>query len=333
MKKQISIIVPVYNGQDFIRRCIDSLLSQKQIELLDIEILLINDGSKDQSLAIIEEYKKLYPKIFTIVNQKNKGAAYTRNKGIRLASGEYVSLVDQDDYVDDDYVYTLLKSIANHEYDVVQSGFKLTNTHGNTNKTVMPINTEFGGFLAIPAWAKIYRTQFLLKNDITFFDNNIGEDSVFTTNVILSAGKKRYGTINYAGYNNYFENASNVTNTLHKGLSESVNIIALLDELNSIKSDATYSEKLLHYNIIRTTIYYLLSYGRSATSQRFLEVYDDLFSWLRKNVSGFSSNRYVIIKPKGESLSASMGIKMMILLHRLRIIPVFAKIYCKGEIQ
>ena len=329
MTKKLNIIIPVYNGATYLARGLDAVLNQKNINNNDIELTLINDGSKDNSLEILNHYKNEYPDVVRLIDQQNMGAAKSRNKGIGLSSAEYTTFLDQDDYVDSDYIEKLLGAITVGDFDMVQSGFKLTNKSGKVIKTILPINTEFGRLLAIPAWAKIYRTTFLKENNITFFDNNIGEDSIFTIKAILST--KKYGTIQYAGYNNSFDNEESVTNTLHKGLSKTVNIEGLIDEMYGVKSTDARTQKLLEYNIIRTCAYYLLSYGKYATPARFKEEYRNLFGWLEKNIPSFGSNSFIWKKPKGEVLSASMGIKLLVILHGIRAVPLFAKFYSKGE--
>ncbi len=327
MQKKISIIIPIYNGEKYIERCVESVLNQKNFYRDNLDVLLLNDGSKDESLVIANKYQTRYPSVVRVVNQVNIGAAKTRNKGIALAAGLYLMLIDQDDYIDPDYCQTFYDAISSIKSDVVQGGFKLVNRTGMVVKEQLPVETDFGKFLAIPAWGKIYRTDFLRDNDITFFDNNIGEDSVFTTKVILKSGS--YHTIAYAGYCNSFDNDTNVTNTLHKGLSKSVNIIGLLEELLKITGTDKKQAEILDYNIIRTASYYLLSYGRYATIQRFYETYEDLFAWFGKHMPQLYRNKYIWLRPKGEHVSAHLGIAILMVVYKLRLTRVFAIIYCK----
>lgn len=92
---KISVIVPVYNAEKYLKRCLDSIINQTYKNL---EIILINDGSNDSSLEICKEYEKKDKRIF-VYNQKNKGISYTRNRGIELSSGKYISFVDSDDVI------------------------------------------------------------------------------------------------------------------------------------------------------------------------------------------------------------------------------------------
>lgn len=95
---KVSIIVPVYNGEKLLKRCLKSLLNQT---LQDIEIICVNDGSTDNSVKIIKKY--LDSRLKLINNNINSGLSVSRNKGMEIATGEYVGFVDCDDWVDNDY--------------------------------------------------------------------------------------------------------------------------------------------------------------------------------------------------------------------------------------
>lgn len=326
MSKQISIIVPVYNGEKHLVRCIESILNQ-EFDRRHLEILLINDGSSDGSLRLLKGYQKKNPTVISVVDQKNAGAATARNNGIQQARGEYVLFIDQDDSVDSDYCRCLYEAITEGDYDVVQAGFKKVNNAGVVIQTILPIATEFGKFLSIPAWTKIHKTQFLRDYKINFFDNNIGEDNVFTAKEVIST--KKYKFLNYAGYNNSFDNSISVTNTLHRGLSPDVKFVRLLDELSLVRSDDSNTNAMLQYNIIRTSSYYLLSYGRSASQERFMEVYREIFGWFENADNHYFNNKYLFNKPSGEAMSAYLGTTGLVLLHKLRLMGIFAKVYCK----
>lgn len=98
MNIKLSVIVPVYNAAPLLPRCLDSILAQGLAEE-EYEVLLINDGSTDQSLAICEDYQSKHSRTFRIVSQQNSGVSAARNKGIALAHGRYVCFVDADDFL------------------------------------------------------------------------------------------------------------------------------------------------------------------------------------------------------------------------------------------
>jgi len=101
----ISVIIPVFNGEQYIERSVESVLKQS---VKDTEILLLDDGSEDGSLDLCKEYERKYPEIIKVFTHENMGVANTRNKGVRLASGKYIMFLDQDDFFDDGYMETFL---------------------------------------------------------------------------------------------------------------------------------------------------------------------------------------------------------------------------------
>nr|WP_297939137.1 glycosyltransferase [uncultured Lachnoclostridium sp.] len=127
--KLISIIVPIYNVERFLGQCIESIINQTYRNL---EIILINDGSTDNSLEICQFYNKLDDRII-LVNKKNEGLGATYNLGIKKAKGEYIGLVEPDDYIDSDMYEVLLSSALKYSSDLTKCGLYNYNSLNNTN--------------------------------------------------------------------------------------------------------------------------------------------------------------------------------------------------------
>lgn len=106
--KKVSVVVPVYNTAGYLRRCLDSILAQR---ILPFEVILVDDGSSDGSAEICDEYAKRYPKCVCAIHQENRGASAARNRGIEMCTGDYLSFIDSDDYLDPQ-MYAHLLSIA-----------------------------------------------------------------------------------------------------------------------------------------------------------------------------------------------------------------------------
>ena len=115
IKYKVSIIIPCYNSKKYIERCLNSILKDK---LKEKEIILINDGSTDNTLEIIEEYSKKNKDI-KIINQKNKGQSISRNNGLKEAKGKYIAFVDSDDWVEKDYFYKLYNFAEKNNSDYI----------------------------------------------------------------------------------------------------------------------------------------------------------------------------------------------------------------------
>src|SRR5690606_34237575 len=119
IRPKVSVVVPVYNVEKYIDRCMESLLHQT---LIDIEVILVNDGSPDNSPLICDEYAKKDRRV-KVVHKLNGGLGYARNSGIEIAKGEYIAFVDSDDYVDTNMYKTLYDVAKNNDSDTVFCGF------------------------------------------------------------------------------------------------------------------------------------------------------------------------------------------------------------------
>ena len=132
----ISVIVPVYNAESTLRRCVDSILRQSYSLF---EIILIDDGSDDLSGHICDEYSKNDNRITTI-HQRNQGASFARNQGLDIAKGEYIAFVDSDDYVDSDYLKVLSNGIISYEADICMTSLHVN--QGMAKEIPLNINCE-----------------------------------------------------------------------------------------------------------------------------------------------------------------------------------------------
>lgn len=193
---KISIIIPVFNAEKFIVRCLASIESQT---FRDYEIIIVNDGSTDNSLAIIDEYAKNRDYI-KVVNQKNKKAAAARNTGLRFASGEYLAFIDADDYVHPDYLRILYKNAIEYNADVSTCGFyrssndefRLIDLVNNkpyirTNIEVMYECCDINKTAIVSPCSKIYKRE--LFEGISYPEGRTYEDLAVTHQVLYRANK------------------------------------------------------------------------------------------------------------------------------------------------
>ena len=118
LKHKVSIIVPVYNVEKYIAKCLDSLIAQT---LKDIEIIVVNDGSKDNSQKVIDEYVKKHPELVISLTKDNGGLSDARNFGIPYAKGKYVCFVDSDDYIEHDSIERMYIKAIETQSDIVMT--------------------------------------------------------------------------------------------------------------------------------------------------------------------------------------------------------------------
>lgn len=192
---KVAIIVPVYNVEKYLRKCLDSLINQT---LKDIEIICINDGSTDKSLEILKEYKNRDSRII-LLNPKNSGQSVARNRGIEIAKGEYLGFVDPDDWIDLDYYEKLYNAASTNDTDIAVGGIiRVTGIKKkkflNFEKETLTDNTKLKFELCdVPEksyiWNKIYKTQKLKEINLKFEEGRIFEDCIFTPQALFFLGK------------------------------------------------------------------------------------------------------------------------------------------------
>lgn len=205
----VSIIVPLYNVEKYVDKCVNSLLNQ---EHKNIEIILVDDGSPDSSGIIADNLANTDDRIL-VIHQKNSGVSSARNAGIASANGEYLMFVDGDDWVDTDYVSYFLSLVINNHCDVGVNtiNHRLDNYSVESNEEVLNaekcIENIYAGKLDVAVWNKIYSRK-LLDNNKIIFDNNIwyGEGMLFNIEVFQYVDKIAVG--NKAVYHQTFNTNS-----------------------------------------------------------------------------------------------------------------------------
>lgn len=198
-----SFIVPVYNTEKYLRRCIDSLIGQTY---KDFEIIIINDGSTDDSKKLINKYMKKHKNI-SLVDQENQGLSVARNEGVKKATGKYLIFIDSDDYVEKKLLENIEKEIDGVEvlrYQIVteeENGAEKKEYHEDFFDTT----TGFKAFEKIslyhfvePAWCYVFEKDYYLKNDFKFKKGIYHEDFGLIPYVIYKARKVK--SIDYIGY-------------------------------------------------------------------------------------------------------------------------------------
>ena len=179
MSPAVSILVPICNVQRYLRTCIESLVNQT---LRDIEIILINDGSKDDSISIIREFERRDSRI-RVIDKPNSGYGDSMNMGLRLATGEYVGIVESDDFAALDMFESLYAEAKSNDVDIVKSNYYAYSTTGSAGECERFVESLFGCpygkvlrpiehqevFLRRPAiWSALYRRSFLIENEVFF---------------------------------------------------------------------------------------------------------------------------------------------------------------------
>ena len=197
----ISIIIPVYNTEEYLKECLDSVIRQT---FKDFECICINDGSADNSLKILEEYAKTDDRFAVINLTENKGQGYARNEGLKIAKGKYITFIDSDDWVTKDYLEVLYKTIEEYNTDFVAANFYLFNNTTQENRKLY-INPDIYYDMIVQkeedknvflkqisrtqtstVCANIFKKEFLISNNM-FFDMVKFEDTLFMWKAYIKA--------------------------------------------------------------------------------------------------------------------------------------------------
>lgn len=196
---KISFIVPVYNVQEYIEECINSLLKQS---IDNFEIVVIDDGSVDNSILLVEKIKDSR---IRIIKRKNGGLGAARNTGLQEAVGEYIAFIDSDDFIKDNECYEKMYNIAQRDNSDIVSGNGII-YYSKEKSIVMRRDLKFKNckymdgeeFLLLslvtkrmyaPVWLNIYNREFLIKNNLSFQEGLLHEDELFTPQVVLKANR------------------------------------------------------------------------------------------------------------------------------------------------
>lgn len=232
MKPLVSVIIPVYNVEQYLEECLDSVVNQGYS---NIEIITINDGSTDDSLKILESYQEQYDKI-KVVNKENSGQSDSRNKGIDLATGRYLIFLDSDDYLLTNTIENLVPELENNNLDLIrysaepfadQVNYPIYKKQYDFDKYFTPkkvYNKEDFLSVNLKAYSTspclfIVKKDVLTKNEIKFKSGIQHEDELFTLEVFLNVDSASYDPTAY--YKRRYRENSVMTTNKNKNLKKS----------------------------------------------------------------------------------------------------------------
>ena len=199
---QLSIIVPVYNVEKYIRPCIESIFKQG-LDDNDFEVIIVNDGTPDRSMEMIADIIQQHYNI-TVINQENQGQSIARNNGIQIARGDYILFIDSDDLLIDNTLPYLLDKAISSKADIIVADFTEKDDNGiaafphnpfhqkngiiqDVNGTYLLSKPLFHGFSCV--WRHLYKKDFLFRNNLRFTPHIHYEDTAFTYQCYAKAGQ------------------------------------------------------------------------------------------------------------------------------------------------
>lgn len=248
----VSVVVPVYNAENFIRRCVSSILKQSYTKF---ELLLINDGSTDNSAAICKEFEKTDRRV-SVYNKSNGGVSSARNVGIKRSRGEWICFIDADDWVEPEYIANL---IEHADSDLVVNNFNsdeewynsLKKTKIFLNKNPDKIDFLLSKVVFLVPWCKIFKLNILKENGLLFDENlHLGEDSLFVNEYMIYIDSVQ---ILPDKLYNYQRNKSGLSRRFHDfdsyvyGLAQFNSVVSRLEQKKCWDGNPIRLERFLKY--------------------------------------------------------------------------------------
>ena len=250
---KFSIIIPVYNVEKYLKKCLDSVFNQTY---KDYEVIVVNDGTKDNSMDIVKDYD------VKVINQKNQGLSAARNAGVKKATGEYLIFLDSDDYWEKDLLKELSKSLKNNP-DLIR--FQINEVYED-GKTISYPEESFTNLLGPDAFKKIVKYHFVenaciyaikrnydIENKFEFRKDALHEDFGLIPLIIIKS--KKVNSINYLGYNYLQRQGSIMSNKNYEKTKKKVDDMYLhynylIEEANKLDVDTTIFKSFVANSLI-----------------------------------------------------------------------------------
>lgn len=299
--KKVSIIVPVYNTEKYLRKCLTSLVNQT---LSDIEIIIVNDGSPDNSKKIVEKYLKEYPDKVKYFEQPNGGQGSARNLGLTKASGRFIGYVDSDDYVDLSMYQKMYDEAIKTDADIVMCSHTIVYEDSNKEEVEkLFLKTDDNKtncfFNNAGVCNKIYKRE-LLK-DFTFRSKVWYEDIDFVTKVIMNAKKISYvdeGLYYYLLRQGSTMNNNNAPKNLDI-LKSFDSILLYLKEHKEFKKYYPEVEYLAIYHIYVAPIVRIIN-AKNVTNKKV--IIDKLITYMHTNFKDYKHNKYLYLLDQNKKI-------------------------------
>lgn len=294
--KKVSIIVPVYNTRKYLPRCLEALVNQP---ISDYEILLINDGSTDDSQTLLMEYQKSYPEKVRVINKENGGQATARNLGIKEAVGEYIGFADSDDHVDVSMFAKMYELAKKEDADLVECGFHFLEEKDSGVKElqargkVRQHQNQKDMFIdpQVSPWNKLYRASVLKDNNISFPEGFIYEDTAFYIKSIPYVNKSAYLDEKLVFY--YLRGSSTMNSNTGRKVADIFSVVE--DIINFYKDKGLYQDfkDEIEYFCSKILLCSSLSrIGRVNDKVLRKSLLDRTFEFVNLNFKDYKSNKY-----------------------------------------
>lgn len=296
--KKISVVVPVYNTEAYLARCVDSILAQTYPH---IEVVLVDDGATDASPAICDRYAETDARV-KVVHKQNGGLSSARNAGLDAATGDYIGFVDSDDYISPDMYRTLAERLESGDAEIANAMYVRVNEAGETSPSRVPHTTDediaaeqFARELMlhtgdVSVCTKLFRAE--IFDGVRFPEGKLNEDLLFMLDVMA-----RVRRIAFAGHVGYYYFSRNGSTSSGYGKA----VIDMVGNSLAAKQIVDAAYPALARETLRFTLYQHMAYlllVPASEAKKSNRVFADAVKYLRKHAPGGLSNPYLSSKNK-----------------------------------
>ena len=285
---KISVIVPIYNVEKYVKRCLDSILQQTY---KDFEVICVNDCTPDNSMRIVDEFVEKYPdKVKRVDNPQNMGLGAARDQGMKYARGEYLIFFDSDDYAKTDYLETYLTEMEHSQADIVMGGY--IRVEQDKEISVFMKKTTYTPWLYCAVWMRMYRRSFLQEHKVDFRGIRLFEDAPFNHRCMLQGAK--VSIMDYCGYY-YVCNPTSLTRT-QNGSTKYYGYVKNFRELYEEYKHTEMFQKnkeLLEYIYLSSMLSCMLVQCRRAGSRAAFSMYQDYKKQMQEMFPEYKKNKLV----------------------------------------
>lgn len=336
-KIAISVIIPVYNVERYLKKCVSSVLNQT---FKDYEIIIVNDGSTDNSQNIIDSFVDINPQQIKAFIKENGGLSSARNYGIKKANGKYITFLDSDDYIDFDYLETLYKVAEENQSDMVCGGQRKVADNDSVIATLKyPLDKNPNTILRrLNISGKLYRKDYIERLNLEFAVGKTYEDDPFNLRAIFMANNLKL--ISYEGYNQLVREGSITSKKIE---NHKIPYNALEE---TIKYVTTHRTECNDYSVFQYTVLSFFTYfifqankshaylkqskNRQSNVDVVLEFCDYSIEMLRKYMPDYCRNEHLgLFKNKDLQLKQRVGTLGYVVLCRTRLLKLMTRLYYK----
>lgn len=319
LKPKVSILIPAYNAEKLVHKAIGSALAQTHE---NIEIIVVNDGSTDDTWRVLQKYQQQHPQKIRVFSQKNKGLGATRNALLEKARGDFIINLDADDWLKPDYAEVMLLALG--EGDIAICGFERYDAHYQFRDKRVPELASYTKYRFCTTAGKMFRRSFLQDNNLRYKALNMGEDAFFNVSAYAKTGE--IAILAYTGYCCY-ESGSSMAHSAK--YSEAKSFYSVMKTLvKDLEASEMLHDSEFQFYVLKNLLMDVFLYKDGLSARELIKIYRRHIAWykefLRQNGAKFS-----VHFQKGEALPINLTLNAFVVLTKLHLDGVTLRILKK----